>query len=211
MYFMGLQSDAFPDRSILAISCCWRKAVTVLAILGNRLVTDGYRTHKSPRKPYWLQPPQTNPGVGTGSRSHWEHRVLGFGWIAFPALPCRWTPVGLKIAWKEASRKTSKLLKSRLVVLPPKSRGHFGIKSPLLPLDAHLNAAQYRDNLSTSAITLSNFQGSKSGITFVIKKITLHLIVPGQWPLFSHNTASPRSQTWNPIEQPLVRIGACSR
>ena len=63
-----------------------------------------------------------------------------------------------------------------------------GGKPPQLPLDAHKNAPQYKEILGIY------FQGSMSGITFVIKTKMPLPIVPGESPLFSNHRTSLR---WN--------------
>ena len=86
------------------------------------------------------------------------------GWISFPALDCYGLTEDLTIAWRAFCCDA---------------------KSPLLPLETHVNAAEYGDILT---MHLFHFQDSMCGITLPIKKMTLHIMPANSpdWNLIEH-------------------------
>ena len=77
--------------------------VTVLALWGNRHVTDGCCVRGSLSKSYWMQLPPTMYGVDIGLvESDFAPLVTCHLWgcVRFPALPCWWTTGVPSIVWR---------------------------------------------------------------------------------------------------------------
>ena len=66
MCCMGFWSGEFVGWSILVMSCCWRKTVTDLILLSNRIEVDECHARRSLWKPYWQRLPDIMSGVDTG-------------------------------------------------------------------------------------------------------------------------------------------------